>query len=237
MLSIFYYIKASYLNKEDKRLLFWIKNKIGVFPRKLHIYKKALTHSSIDKNANNQSLEFVGDSILGVVVSEYLYRKYNDRKEGFLSQMKMKITNGQILAKISLSENLCQHLRKKRNVSLTENILEDTIEAFVGAIYIDRGYNIAKKFITDIIINKHFDLASLEEDIFRYKTWCLEWASIRKKKIEIKTVQEDSNDNSIYFVAEVYLEGFDTVKGESISKKKSEEEAFKKLYILIKSNT
>jgi len=121
------------------------------------------------QNKSYETLEFLGDSILGSIVSSYLYRRYHDihnQNEGFLTKMKNNIVNGESLAKLSHDLQLnkymiiSKYIEEECNGRNNHNILEDIFEALVGAIYLDNDYIMAEKFILNVI-EKYIDFGEL----------------------------------------------------------------------------
>ena len=120
------------------------------------------------QECSNERLEFLGDSVLGLVVADYLYERYPDHDEGFLTNMRARIVNGHMLAKLSMKVGLSEHLIISKQVEdangrTNNKILEDTLEALIGAIYLDfgvAGLSNAKSFIINII-ERNIDFAEL----------------------------------------------------------------------------
>ena len=159
-------------------------------PRDIGIYRKAMTHKSYItrrnenfvtgnvncpenclplQEASNERLEYLGDAFLGCVVAEYLYERYPDQNEGFLSKMRTKLVNGKMLAHLCKTVGLQPYILLSKQIEESDgrktnlNILEDTFEAFIGAItrdYGDRGFEVAKDWIINVI-ETHIDFSAL----------------------------------------------------------------------------
>ena len=131
----------------------------------INIYKEAFTHSSLEKvnNVCNERLEFLGDSILSAVLTEYLYNKYPQANEGVLTKYRTKLVNGATLAEISKKIGIDKLLAVSKRITVyNKRMLEDAFEAFIGALFIDQGVEACKLFIMSII--KLIDTGDINQD-------------------------------------------------------------------------
>ena len=103
----------------------------------IQLLKKALTHSSIDNINSYERLEFLGDSIINNIISDYLFRKFPSDSESDLSKKRMQLVNKKYISKISKSLNLYKYLRIEKNIAISNRILCDIYESIIGAIYSD----------------------------------------------------------------------------------------------------
>ena len=143
----------------DKKLINAIHTIAGFKPVNLELYRLATLHSSVVKEngsgykENNERLEYLGDAILGAAVADYLFKKFPFKSEGFLTEMRSRIVNRESLnllaRKIGIG-NIVQYDQK--NNQLQQVILGNTLEAIVGAVYLDKGYKRAKKFVINKLI-------------------------------------------------------------------------------------
>lgn len=132
-----------------------LSDKVG-FCVEADVYAEALTHKSVGK-MNNERLEFLGDSVLYMVTSQYLYAKHGDYDEGTLSKFRMEIISGSNCSRLASIIGLQDHMVIGDAVGMiAPKILEDAFEAFVGALYLDKGIKFADMFICDLI-DKHCD--------------------------------------------------------------------------------
>tara|TARA_Y100000816_G_scaffold292527_1_gene288370 strand:+ start:397 stop:1080 length:684 start_codon:yes stop_codon:yes gene_type:complete len=198
--------------------------------RKLSLYQEALTHKSAVKmyntNRSNETLEFIGDAVLNLIVAIYLFENYPNENEGFLTKLRTKIVNGKNLAYLAESIQLQNHIRmntKAINQKWNENtrILEDTFEAIIGAIYLDTGLYHAKLFILDKISN-HINMNSLLDDN-NYKDKLMKHCHNQGFELpEYKLVSESGPNHNKSFTIHVIVEG--DVIGQGIDKNKKEAE-------------
>ena len=135
-------------------------------PLDLSLYELAFRHSSASrqnsnsKPQNNERLEFLGDAVLGAVVADYLYQKYPNKDEGFLTSMRSKIVSrsnlNNIAKTLGIKDAVVSNLNKKKPA---KSLGGDTLEALIGAIYLDKGILSAQNFIHNKIIFIHFDFS------------------------------------------------------------------------------
>ncbi|NJO89725.1 MAG: ribonuclease III [Chloroflexia bacterium] len=199
------------------------------------MYQIALTHKSASytlngERVNNERLEYLGDSILDAVISDYLYKKYPSEREGFLTEMRSKIVNGEKLKELAVNINLDQFIIQRTNIQLASSrIYEDAFEALIGAIYLDKGYRAVSRFISQKIIDEHIDFGELEVTNYNYKSRLIEWSQKTKSPVEFSSFISDENSNS--FISEVVLEEKIIGKGLGNSKKEAEQNAAREALI------
>ncbi|MXV39083.1 ribonuclease III [Flavobacteriaceae bacterium Ap0902] len=186
---------------------------------------------------NYERLEFLGDAILGAVISKYLYDKAPEQREGYLTQMRSKIVSRIHLNEIGRELKLLDYVDKevKNHYSLSQDIEGDMFEALIGAIYKDKGFYFTVDFIQRIVIDKYVDIAKMEKRISSYKSYMFEWAQKKKININFNTVEENNADDATIFVSTISLDGEISSKGRGTSKKKAEETAAKRLYYAYKN--
>ena len=222
-------------NKEFKRKL---REILGFYPSDLSLYQVALTHKSASythngERVNNERLEFLGDSILDAVISDYLYKIYPNEREGFLTEMRSKIVNGEKLKELAIQIKLDQFIIQKNAVPAPSGrIFEDAFEALIGAIYIDKGYWRVQEFINDKIIQKHIDFQLLETINLNYKSQLIEWSQKTKCPIEFFSLIDESD--SQYFISSIKLENQIIGTGKGNSKKEAEQNAAQQALIHLK---
>ncbi|OGU61810.1 MAG: ribonuclease III [Ignavibacteria bacterium RBG_13_36_8] len=200
-------------------------------------YIKALTHRSyleisnqIDKS--NERLEFLGDSVLGLIVAEYLFRNFRNKEEGFLTKSRSHIVNRDALAlvakKIKLQKFLLYNDRFiKDSDEGMKTIMADALEALIGAIYIDLGIEKAKMFITKNIIEPSL-IAGYYRIDNNYKGQLLEFTHARELGTPIyKVIEEEGPDHNKVFTVQVLIEERVLGIGKGKSKKTAEQEAAK----------
>ena len=221
----------------DKEFYFELKNLLNFTPKKISKYKKAFTHRSVhltDKNGNPinyERLEFLGDSILGAVIAAYLYKKAPTGSEGYLTQMRSKIVSREHLNELGKDLELIRFVKSnidKKTVG--DNIHGNIFEALVGAIYLDKGYDKAQKFIYENVILPYIDIEKLEGKITSYKGLIIEWCQKQKKKYKFETYEDSGNETIKHFSVKISIDGQQIAKGRATSKKKAEEQASKRVY-------
>lgn len=218
----------------DKKLISAIKTITGTTPGNLAVYKLALLHSSKAKEVNgyresNERLEYLGDAILGATVADYLFKKYPFQDEGFLTEIRSRIVNrdslNQLARKIGIS-HLVQY--DARNVQLQQVILGNTLEALVGAYYLDKGYLRCKKFVIDKLIQPYFDLQTVIQSETNFKSKVIEFAQGKALAVKFELLELKKSRHQKEFVVQVFLNGHAFGKGFGISKKKAEQNAAQK---------
>jgi ribonuclease III len=226
------------LTSKNKDFLKKIKEILGFWPSDLSLYQIALTHKSASytlngEKVNNERLEYLGDSILDAVISDYLYKKYPSEREGFLTEMRSKIVNGEKLKELAVNINLDQFIIQRTNIQLASSrIYEDAFEALVGAIYLDKGYRAVYRFITQKIIDEHIDLEELETLNYNYKSQLIEWSQKNKSPIEFYSFSDDEDLTN--FTSEVRLDDKTIGLGKGNSKKEAEQNAAQEALITLR---
>ena len=201
-----------------------------------HIYHTAFTHRSRNLKGDNghlinfERLEFLGDSILSVVVSSYLYLKFPFANEGTLTKYRAKIVSRENLNQIGLKIGLINFLEEKSTMNFGKNIHGNLLEALVGAIFIDRGYKKCSEFVMNKILGEYVEIDQLQHAVLSYKGLLIEWGQKTKKNIKFKTNTENGLDPEFNFTTQVYLDEKKIIKARGVSKKKSEEKAAKRAF-------
>ena len=221
-----------------------IESIAGVEVGDLNLYRRSLVHKSIQKlvkqttgpvqeylKESNERLEFVGDSILGAVIADYLFKKYPEKNEGYLTKYRTRIVKSSTLSffaeKIGIKGNILMS-RQVINMNGMENkrFLEDAFESFIGAIYYDKGFEGAKEFILRVIGKFLEESKILKDD--NYKDLLLRYAQfIKTEHPEYNTIKENGQPHNRQFVVEVRLFGERQGKGINRIKKEAEQQAAK----------
>jgi ribonuclease III len=175
----------------DRAISTFVRAVSGFRPRDIAVYRLAFSHISTVSQSNlragaqamycNERLEFLGDAVLGSVIAEYLFQKFATRDEGFLTEMRSKIVNRASLNDISLRLGLDSMLNYDVHGNWSNrSIFGNTLEAFIGALYLDQGYTRARDFIVQRILTFHIDLDTLADTDTNYKSRLMELAQKRK---------------------------------------------------------
>lgn len=229
----------------------YLEETIGYIFKNKELLKKALTHSSHSnekklknkKGDSNERLEFLGDSVLSIVVSEYLFSKYVDNQEGDLSKIRSSVVCEKALAKyaaeISLGDYLyLGHGEEMNNGRRRPSITADAFEALLAAIYLDCGKNLdqIRAFVLDFI-KREIDFISKNSTFVDYKTMLQQIIQQSEgEKLEYVLVDEHGPDHSKTFVTEARLNGSPIGKGSAGSKRESEQMAAKEALKLFGEN-
>ena len=200
-----------------------LKNVLGFSPDNISLYKTALTHRSVRESAdeNNERLEYLGDAVLSALVADYLFMRYPYKEEGFLTEMRSKMVNRQQLNEIALRMGLKKiTLYNKSDGSLKiSQIFGNTLEALVGAIYLDRGYKKTAKWVTDRIILPHMFIDDLELLEINHKNKLYGWANKNGKVLEFETVEERVENGRRLFTIAAVVDGKNIAEGKAFNKK------------------
>jgi len=227
-------------SKEDGDFFLGISNILGFKPKKLSIYKKAFLHRSAnvrDKNGlplNYERLEFLGDSMLGTIISRYLYNEVPNGDEGYLTKMRSKIVSRKHLNELGKDLNLISFVESRIPKShFGDNIHGNVFEALVGAIYLDRGYDYCEKFINDRVIKPYVDIEQLEGKVISYKSLVIEWCQKQKKEFNYKVYEDTGKDPLKHFAVKLSIDDRVMAKARATSKKKAEEKASKRAFFAL----
>ncbi len=218
--------------KNDKNLVIAIQNLAGLTPGNLALYKLATLHSSVGKEngigfkESNERLEYLGDAILGALVAEYLFKKFPLKDEGFLTEMRSKIVNRESLNLLARKIGIANIVvYDKKNETLRQVILGNTLEAIVGAIYLDKGYTRCKKFVFEKLIAHNFNLDALATSQTNFKSKLIEWAQKEGKEVRFELIGVKKGSRHKEFQAEVHVNGEAIANGFGGNKKKAEQDA------------
>jgi len=221
--------------RKDKELYTALHDLTGVWPRKIEHYKLALMHKSMrsrnekGKPLNNERLEFLGDAMLDAVVGEIVYRHFEGKREGFLTNARSKLvqreTLGRLAEEMGLNQ-LIQHQDQKR--SHNSYMGGNAFEALVGAIYLDHGYDAVKTFFEQRILGNYIDLDRMAYKEVNFKSKLIEWSQKNKVKLEFRMKKQGMDkQGSPTFAYQVFLEGVAGEEGRGFSKKESQQLAAK----------
>ena len=196
---------------------------LGFTPGRLDIYIAALSHRSVKETPeeNNERLEYLGDAVLSSIVADFLYKRYPRKGEGFLTEMRSKMVNRQQLNDIALKMGLKKITRfNKIDGSLkNSHIFGNTLEAVIGAIYLDRGYRKTQKWVLGQLIVPHLFMDDLELQDINIKNKLIGWANKNNKIITFEIVDEKIEKGRRSFLIGVMLDGQEIAVGRGFNKK------------------
>jgi ribonuclease-3 len=200
-----------------------LRNLLGYKPRSFAIYELALTHRSVRDpiDQNNERLEFLGDAILSSLVAEYLFKRYPYKGEGFLTEMRSKMVNRQQLNDIALRMGLNKVaiFNKSDGALRTSQIFGNTLEALVGAIYLDQGYTFVEKWVLRSLIQPHLSMDDLEILDMNLKNKLYGWVNRQGKTLEFVTLNEKLERGRRLFTIAAVIDGARIAEGKAYNKK------------------
>ena len=219
-----------------------IKNIFGFYPGNVFLYKLALRHKSATKKKvnglriNNERLEYLGDAVLSAIVADFLFKKYPYETEGFLTDMRSKIVSRASLNKLSLKLGLNSHIMSGgAQGKHSRSAGGDAFEAFIGALYIDKGYAFTKKILIKRIICVHFDMDQLEKTEVSYKSKIIEWSQKNKIDTQFKVVDQIGEKFQKQYVVAVIVDGKEICKAQDYSIKGAEKLVSEKAWVILES--
>ena len=223
-------IKYSFKDLSIMKAALTHKSYVGLFNITKHVYDK-----------NNERLEFLGDSVLGFVVTDYVYKKYKNLKEGELSEIKASLVCKSALSNVAKGMDLYKFLIHGKGITqeeikVNDSFLENTVEALVGAIFLDGGLKPAKKFIFKFIIppEDKIKINSIKDGKSRLQEILQENGEV---KIEYRLVNTTGPDHDKSFEVEVYCNGKLLGRGQGKNKKHAEQEAAQEALLKIKDKS
>ncbi|HLO37255.1 MAG TPA: ribonuclease III [Lacibacter sp.] len=200
-----------------------LRNILGYSPGDLKLYKTALSHRSIKEGSdqNNERLEFLGDAVLSAVVADYLFKKYPYKGEGFLTEMRSKMVNRATLNDIAVRMGLKKvTLYNKGDNSLKiSQIFGNTLEALLGAIYLDLGYKKTQRWIVKNVIVPYLFMEDLEALEINHKNKLYGWANKNGKALDFETLDERLENGRRLFTIGAVVDGEVLAEGKAFNKK------------------
>ncbi len=217
------FFKNIFSSKQDRDLRRQLRNVLGLAPRKLSLYKTALSHRSIREGAdeNNERLEFLGDAVLSSIVAHYLFMRYPYKDEGFLTEMRSKMVNRNQLNEIALKIGLKKITFYNRfdNSLKISQIFGNTLEAVVGAVYLDKGYKKTQQWVSQHIIYPHLFMQDLENLDINQKNKLYGWANKNGKSLEFETLEEKVENGRRLFTIGAKIDGILIAEAKAYNKK------------------
>lgn len=200
-----------------------LRNILGYSPGDLNLYKTALSHRSIKEgnDQNNERLEFLGDAVLSSVVADYLFKKYPYKGEGFLTEMRSKMVNRVTLNDIAVRMGLKKITiyNKGDNSLKISQIFGNTLEALLGAIYLDLGYKKTQKWIVKNVIVPYLFMEDLELLEINHKNKLYGWANKNGKALDFETIDERLENGRRLFTIGAVVDGEVIAEGKAFNKK------------------
>lgn len=233
------------LFRKDKELYSVLYKMLGFYPHDIELYRLALMHRSVgkrDKNGhrvNNERLEFLGDAVIESAVSDILYRHFEEKDEGYLTNTRSKIVQRSSLGKLADEIGLtrlvqCSRLHQQGHNSY---IGGNAFEALMGAVYLDRGYRYVFRFLERRILTTYINIDEVAKKEINFKSKLLEWSQRNKLRTAfLSTETKSEGGRETVFVAQVEIEGVTLCKSKGYSKKESQQKASKEALRKLSSN-
>lgn len=217
---------------------------LGFCPNNISIYEQAFLHRSSSvrteqgKWINNERLEFLGDAVFDSIVADLLFTKFENKKEGFLTNTRSKIVQRENLNKLAVQLGLDKLIVSAAHSSSHNSyICGNAFEAFIGAIYLDQGYDVCKQFVENRVIEPFVDLKKIVYKEVNFKSKLIEWAQKQKIEIEFALIESfiDEQNNPV-FQSQALICGLSGGVGIGYSKKESQQNAAKMALAKIKGD-
>jgi ribonuclease III len=231
--------------RKEKELYLSLYTILGFYPRNIELYQMALSHKSIHfknkkgKPVNNERLEFLGDAILDAIVGDIVYKHFPGKREGFLTNTRSKLVQRETLNKIAQEIGLSRLIYSSgRNFSHNSYMAGNAFEALIGALYLDRGYNLCMRFMQEKILTKMVNIDTVAYKEVNFKSRLIEWAQKNKMNIAFNLLEQKKDDegNPVFKYC-VVIEGIKCNSASGFSKKESQQLASEETLECIKKNT
>lgn len=238
--KIYNSIRLFALRRKEPYCTFY--NMLGFCPNNISLFQQACRHRSVTRNnreiGNNERLEFLGDAVLGIIVSDIVYKTYKSKHEGFLSKARSKIVKRETLNKVAKEIGLDKVIEASiQSPSHNSYTLGNALEAIIGAIYLDQGFDRCRKIVEKEIIQKHIDIEKLVQQEVNFKSRFIEWC--QHKHVEYNFVIDnitDDNHNNLIFHAQVFIADILLGEGSGYTKKEAQQNAAHEAILYIKKH-
>jgi len=171
--------------------------------------------------SSNERLEFLGDAILGAIIAEYLFKKYPYQPEGYLTELRSRIVRRETMNNVALRmglNKLVQYNQNDKGLSRS-HIFGNALEALIGAVYLDQGFDNTRKFILNQIVRAYIDLDTMESTDTNYKNQLLSWAQRSGKVLVFESIDEKTEGTRRLFTVGVMIDGELYTTGTGYNKK------------------
>jgi ribonuclease-3 len=221
-----------------------LKKILGFSPGNLKLYEIAFIHRSATftlpdgKKVNNERLEYLGDAVLDAILSDYLFEKFPDASEGFMTKIRSRIVNRDVLNQLAVSMGINEILISNvSSVHLTKNLYGDALEALIGSVFLDKGFKKTKKLFIRNVFNKYLDLNMIVNTDTDYKSLVFEWVQKHKSNLLFTYNEEyDFKLRKSVFSTILIIDKEELGEGHGSSKKEAEQEAARRAWIRLKDN-
>lgn len=219
-------------------------NILNFYPYNITLYEQALLHKSSSiklkdgRWINNERLEFLGDAILDAIVADIVFKEFEYKKEGFLTNMRSKIVQRDTLNKLALDLGLDRLIKTSaKNINHKTHMYGNALEALIGAIYLDQGYRVAKKFVHERLILEYLNIDSVAQQEVNFKSRLIEWSQKYKIPVEFRLLDSSIDENNTpIFLTAIFIYGEEAGNGMGFSKKESQQKAAEEAMARITNN-
>ncbi len=229
------FILSRLFNSQDRKLRISIRNLLGFRPGNIHLYKLAFLHKSASleringMKIDNERLEFLGDAVISLAVADYLFKRFPLKDEGFLTETRSKLVSRNQLNKLAAKIGIDVLIQSVSSIAVHSRYIRgNTLEALIGAIYLDKGFSFAKQVFTQKIIGRFVDIERLISEEINFKSLLLEWAQKERKNLEYRLISERSNGRNKLYTVDVVIDESVISTGSGHSIKSAEQDAAEK---------
>ena len=206
--------------RKEKELFSALYRILGFYPHDIKLYKQALLHKSVGRRnekgrpQNNERLEFLGDAVLDAVVGDIVFRHFDGKREGFLTNTRSKLVSRETLGKLAQEMGIDQLIMSSGHSSSHNSYMNgNAFEALVGAIYLDRGYSACMRFMERRILTQLINIDKVAYKEVNFKSKLLEWSQKNRVKMEFRDMEQTRDENgSPVFTVQVFIEGLGTLQ-------------------------
>jgi ribonuclease-3 len=236
-------INGTYL-LDEQEFKVRLKKLLKFNPGNLQLYEIAFIHRSASltlpngKKVNNERLEYLGDAVLDAILSDFLFVKFPDANEGFLTKIRSRIVNRDVLNQLAISMGINKILISNINSThQTKNLYGDALEALIGSVFLDKGFKKTKKLFLKNVLNKYLDLNIIVNTDTDYKSLVFEWVQKHKSNLIFTYNEEyDFNLKKSVFSTTLFIDREVLGEGHGSSKKEAEQEASSQAWLKLKDN-
>lgn len=221
-----------------------LKKLLGFRPGNLKLYEIAFIHRSASftlpngKKVNNERLEYLGDAVLDAILSDFLFEKFPDANEGFLTKIRSRIVNRDVLNQLAVSMGINKILISNvSSVHPTKNLYGDAFEALIGSVFLDKGFKKTKKVFLKNVLNRYLNLEEIATTDSDYKSLVFEWVQKHKSNLIFTYKEEyDFDLKKSVFSTTLFIDKVESGEGHGSSKKEAEQEASSQAWKRLKDN-
>jgi len=219
-----------------------LKKIFGFKPGNLKLYEVAFIHRSASftlpdgAKVNNERLEYLGDAVLDAILSDFLFEKFPEASEGFMTKIRSRIVNRDVLNQLAISMGIDRILVSNISTSNpTKNLYGDALEALIGSLFLDKGFRRTKQLFIKRVLNKYLDINKIVATDTDFKSLVFEWVQKHKATLTFDYIEEyDFNSKKSVFTTTLSINREVYGKGQGSSKKEAEQEASCKAWQRIK---